>query len=287
MIAAAKVASAAMAATYEGWEPGNVVLDKPRQALHPAAVALNVLISEFEDFLAENVRNRGKRLELHLHEERKLTPYEDLFLAAARRRFHNDGDLEFEESCVVAGSEDEGDYILCWKWIPNEEVEFPHRYKANIYYRDIGGVLNHIETDEVIALDQGAAERVFLGRHWSERLTASRCEPHLEWLELDLEDFSVVVTPIGEDSVPSDFTVQQHQIEDVRRSMEVLFPPEGYTIEIKGEIWYINKYRCACKDEWDATMSSATAISRCVRCNKETEPYESKVEVTETQSEDS
>ncbi len=279
VIKAAEAASTAMAATFEGWEPGNVVLDKPRQELMPPKAVLDAAIAEFEKFLKENVRNYGQRLELHLHDDRKLTPYEELFLTAARSRFHHDGDLEFDDSCVVSGSDDEGEYVLCWKWVPNEAVEFPHRHKAHVYYKDSRGVLTHIETDEVIALDQSVAERVLIERHWDDRLDAS-CVPYLEWEELEMEDFTCLVYKIGEDAESSsEFTVSQHQIEDVRQSIQVLFPPEGYIIEIHGEIWYINKYRCVCEDEWATVMGSATALARCTRCNRETKPYESKIEV--------
>lgn len=287
VIKAAEAASTAMVATFEGREPGNVMLDKLRRALMPTRAVLDAAIAEFEKFLAEDVRNRGKRLELHLHKERTLTSYEELFLTTARSCFHHCGDLEFDDSCVVSGSDNDGEYVMCWKWVPNDAVEFPYRHKAHVYYKDSGGVLTHIETDEVIALDQSVAERVLIERHWDDRLDAS-CVPHLEWEELEMEDFTCLVRKIGEGQESgSEFIVSQHQIEDVRRAMEVLFPPEGYTIEIEGEIWYINKYECECGEDWE-NRHARPRDERCPGCNKETEPYESKeiTEADEKKSED-
>lgn len=44
---------------------------------------------------------------------------EDLALIEhARECYHCDGDLEFDNLCVVSGGDDpSGDYVLCWKWV--------------------------------------------------------------------------------------------------------------------------------------------------------------------------
>ncbi len=41
----------------------------------------------------------------------------DAYTRAAENQFHREGDLEFDESAVVALSDDGGAYVMAWKWI--------------------------------------------------------------------------------------------------------------------------------------------------------------------------
>lgn len=43
------------------------------------------------------------------------------YRAEAKRQFHSQGDLEFDDTAVVSLSEDEGAYVSCWKFIYADE----------------------------------------------------------------------------------------------------------------------------------------------------------------------
>lgn len=44
-------------------------------------------------------------------------------IAKARELYQEYGDLEFDDQTIASGSTDNGDYILCWKWVDNDEGE--------------------------------------------------------------------------------------------------------------------------------------------------------------------
>ena len=67
--------------------------------------------------LEHNVRNRGRRLELHRYPDRSLTEREQACLMSVRES-SVEGELEFDEATVVSDSSDEpGAYVLGWYWI--------------------------------------------------------------------------------------------------------------------------------------------------------------------------
>lgn len=43
----------------------------------------------------------------------------------AKQVYSSEGDLEFDNDCVVSLPEDDGEgaYVQCWKWIPKEDQE--------------------------------------------------------------------------------------------------------------------------------------------------------------------
>lgn len=43
----------------------------------------------------------------------------------AKQVYESEGDLEFDNDCIVSAPEDdeEGAYVQCWKWIPKEDQE--------------------------------------------------------------------------------------------------------------------------------------------------------------------
>lgn len=47
----------------------------------------------------------------------------EAYRKAARENYHKDGELEFDAGCTVSISED-GAYVMGWRWIPAEDVEF-------------------------------------------------------------------------------------------------------------------------------------------------------------------
>jgi len=273
LIAAAEDAASAIDGVNENWEGGN--LAEAVNCLDSAA--LMEAVTRMKKFLDNSVRNRGHKVELHCHDDVPLTPYEELFLNAARETYCRDGELEFDDGTIVSGSDDAGEYVMGWRWVCNEDVKFPLRHAMKLYYRDEDGVLHHIATDNFMALDQGKARELMLDKHWDDRLDAASCSPHIEWDEVELEDFQVTVRlkEPGEYDTDTEFEVRQYRIEDVRPAMAELFPESDYIIEIEGELWFRNKYRCPDDGtEWEDEHSAA-CNDRCPTCNKEIEPYES------------
>lgn len=46
----------------------------------------------------------------------------DLLYQAAASQYHRDGELEFDGDMVVSAGEDPGAYVMCWRWVTNEEA---------------------------------------------------------------------------------------------------------------------------------------------------------------------
>ncbi len=53
------------------------------------------------------------------------SPEEAAFLAAAREHYTSEGDLEFDDNAVVSLSDDNGAYVMGWKWVYLSEVSTP------------------------------------------------------------------------------------------------------------------------------------------------------------------
>jgi hypothetical protein len=45
-----------------------------------------------------------------------------LYFGAAKSIYESEGDLEFDDDAVVSKGEDEGAYVMCWKWITDGEA---------------------------------------------------------------------------------------------------------------------------------------------------------------------
>ena len=53
-------------------------------------------------------------------------PKDDPIVLAAREiTIHQEGKLEVDETTVRSGSTDDGDYVLAWLWVSNEEAGLP------------------------------------------------------------------------------------------------------------------------------------------------------------------
>lgn len=79
------------------------------QALLREAVALGLKAGEALNVFAES---RG--------------PEELAFLAAAKEHHTSEGDLEFDDNAVVSLSDDNGAYVMGWKWVDLSELATPH-----------------------------------------------------------------------------------------------------------------------------------------------------------------
>ena len=44
------------------------------------------------------------------------------YVAAARERYHRDGEVEFDEGATVSFGGDPGAYVQAWVWVPQEDV---------------------------------------------------------------------------------------------------------------------------------------------------------------------
>lgn len=73
-----------------------------------------------QELMAEAVK-AGATFSDYMQADVKINPpsADDLALIQhARDCYQRDGDLEFDDLCVVSGGDHEdGDYVLCWKWV--------------------------------------------------------------------------------------------------------------------------------------------------------------------------
>lgn len=51
-----------------------------------------------------------------------LEPYQKKYLDHARKNIQINGELEFDDDAAVSISDDGGAYVMCWKWIRDEEA---------------------------------------------------------------------------------------------------------------------------------------------------------------------
>jgi len=57
-----------------------------------------------------------------LHHSPVHTPIEAAYAQAAHDLHNSDGDLEIAENSLVSMGEDDGAYVLAWKWVTDEEA---------------------------------------------------------------------------------------------------------------------------------------------------------------------
>ena len=48
---------------------------------------------------------------------------EEAYRKAAKENYNSDGDLEFDDACVVSLSSDGGAYVQAWKWVSAAEAD--------------------------------------------------------------------------------------------------------------------------------------------------------------------
>ena len=44
------------------------------------------------------------------------------YVKAAREIYHRDGEVEVDDRSVLSQSTDDGDYVMAWVWVSNEEA---------------------------------------------------------------------------------------------------------------------------------------------------------------------
>ena len=64
------------------------------------------------------LEHEAKEVEQFAKAARKNGKYRE----AADRLYHRDGDLEVDDGAVVSKGNDAGAYVMCWKWISNDEL---------------------------------------------------------------------------------------------------------------------------------------------------------------------
>lgn len=52
----------------------------------------------------------------------KLQEVERKYAETAKRLYHEEGELEFDDKAKVSISEDDGAYVQCWMWVPRTTV---------------------------------------------------------------------------------------------------------------------------------------------------------------------
>jgi len=162
----------------------NIIRDEQYADL-VAAFQLQNALTELRDsanaldhHMTTNVAGRGSPLELHHHKDRKYTPYDLAYIRAAQ--CHNTCEQQVDDESVVSGSDDEGDYVLGWIWVPEDEVTVP-TYKAKVYYRDDNGEKQLLGEHSVETFDKDEARQQIMDALWDSRLDAASCTPVIEW----------------------------------------------------------------------------------------------------------
>jgi hypothetical protein len=56
-----------------------------------------------------------------------LEPHQIKYLKYAMEHLHEDGDLEFDDDAAVSLGDDDGAYVMCWKWVSSEAAGIPSR----------------------------------------------------------------------------------------------------------------------------------------------------------------
>ena len=226
LIDTAVEAATAMTAVIENWESGDLAAAvRDLKPVHLANVA--ALLTAH---IANNVRNRGKKMELHVYPNRHLDAYERMFLNAANN-MGSDGDLEFDDVTVISESDDNGEYVLGWKWVANSDVGFMTRYKAVIYYQDDEQVKHHLATDSCMAYDEMEARDKLLDRHWDSRLDSASCQPILEWQKLETTEFTVTVVDRDDDNEYEEIMIEAVDLADVVVALRELYDSSQYRID--------------------------------------------------------
>lgn len=187
--------------------------------------------------------NVGNKLELLHYPDREHDPYTQLFYQTAVQKFHEAGDFEVGAATMITGSDDAGEYILGYKWIPNAAVVFPQRFDIEMGYTDADGVRCGLVREVVLAYDQRTAEQYLHTHYWDHRLDASDCTCYYEAYPVETELFHVHVERDvhGDDA---EFHLQAVTAADVLHGLRILYPdlsqyPSVSIRDDNGNSWYV------------------------------------------------
>lgn len=104
----------AMPTTFRKFRPVQALANAINQYMAPKAEVT-------PQQLMEQAVKAGATFSDYMEADAKINPLSDEDLALidrARELYESAGDLEFNDLCVVSGSEEPtGDYVLCWKWV--------------------------------------------------------------------------------------------------------------------------------------------------------------------------
>lgn len=75
--------------------------------------------SDMESILPDSPLHR--RIMAQIAEE-VLLPGHKKYLDYAKENLQQDGDIEFDDDAAVSAGCDEGAYVMCWKWVSDEEA---------------------------------------------------------------------------------------------------------------------------------------------------------------------
>ncbi len=273
LIDTAYVAADEMQEVHNNWEEGDLAVavnGMDVDGLRQAAAAL-------EKQLIENVRNRGGHIELHDFPKRAPSFYDRAFIAGAKKMC-DEGTLEVDDRSFTSKSDDAGEYVMAWIWVPNENAKLRVRHKAHVYYQTGPQEAKHLlATCEVLAFDREEAKALMLDQCWEPRLDSAGCAPILEWVDVPLSTFEIEVRDRGlglDSEVIETIDVEAAEAEDAIAALEVIYPATAYRMT-----WYgfttINHYECskchkAWHDRWSGPITDA-----CPKCGTVVEPYAS------------
>lgn len=266
LINAAREAADEMVAVIDNWESGD--LAGAVRCLDPAG--LRAVADLLEHHLKQNVRNRGNRLEMHHHPDREMSDYDKMFVLGGQD-MAEDGHIEVDDESYTTGSDADGEYVLAWLWVPNEEAVLRTRHRAHVYYQDEEGAKHHLATDSVLAFDEAEARKLLLDKHWDSRLDAASCISVFEWENVPLFDYEIEVHQDDPDDPYDEVTVKAATPEDAIEALKDLYPDARFRYE---EFRFQMNYDCSnCGHAWVMKWSCA-CNDRCPKCDTETEPYE-------------
>lgn len=117
--------------------------------------------------------NEGGVIEVLHYPDRKHDPYTEMFYHSAVEQAE-DGDLEVDHATMITESDDNGEYVLSYKWVSNDDVVFPPRQDVELGYES-DGVYHYLAREAVVTYERDAAEKHMLDKHWDSRLDSAGC----------------------------------------------------------------------------------------------------------------
>lgn len=267
LVDSAAEAADAMQEVINRWESGD--LAGAVRCLDP--VQLRAAATLLGEHLKQNVRNRGQRLEMHHHPNRTMSDYDKMFVLGGQGKAE-DGHIEVDSESYTTGSDDDGEYVMAWLWVPNEDVVLRTRHRAHLYYQDEDGAKHHIANDSCLAFDHEEAQRILLDRHWDSRLDSASCIPVFEWDVVELQPYDIEVH--GGEGVYDEHKVFAATPEDAIAALHDLYPdgPGGYKL-CYPEFETCNSYDCEkCHHAWVKRWSGPCSDT-CPKCGENAQPY--------------
>lgn len=153
------------------------------------AIKLQAAANALARHLRVNVGNCGRRLELHRFPDRKLDYYERVYLAAADEDGEDD-ELEFSDFTAISESDDDGEYVLGWKWVDFHRAPPLCRFDGSMYcVLQPSGEKRFVARRAVLAVDQQHAFELLMEQLWEHGTDFSEREPTIEWHPVPLRKF--------------------------------------------------------------------------------------------------